>query len=362
MAAGGAHGRFRKDKKAFEGDVTPTGTTGPIAALRQPFEGLLNLGQPYRLPLPQTLGDSLILEGVNPRYPAHRGLIESHRFESLIRYGHALEELFQLPLQLIPEFCELGFCQVSHDPAFMRGPVQGDGSHRGKISNRRGPGTSLPIPAKVRHAFAEKALGILQEAMRMRTQDREKPGSSARGRQLIRQERSPQGAAEQVRRSLQRGPGVEGVPPWLVDFCEGSQNVLIRRTNSIIHLHMLPSHNAILVDNVGRGMSYLSTPGVVGVEETITVDDLVPGIGEEWEARGLAIFRDRIHHPLQIFRAIHREGDELGVLLLILGQQSFQLHELAGTVASPVSSVEDQDHVLDSPEGGEGKGVPPDGL
>ena len=60
---------------------------------------------------------------------------------------------------------------------------------------------------------AERALGVLQEAMRMRTQDREMLGISARVRQLMRQGQSPQEAAEQVRRSLQRGRGGGGVGP-----------------------------------------------------------------------------------------------------------------------------------------------------
>ena len=60
---------------------------------------------------------------------------------------------------------------------------------------------------------AERALGVLNEAMRMRTQDREMLGISARVRQLMRQGQSPQEAAEQVRRSLQRGRGDGGVGP-----------------------------------------------------------------------------------------------------------------------------------------------------
>jgi hypothetical protein len=60
---------------------------------------------------------------------------------------------------------------------------------------------------------AERALGVLQEAMRMRTQEGEMLGISARVRQLMRQGQSPQEAAEQVRRSLQRGRGGGGVGP-----------------------------------------------------------------------------------------------------------------------------------------------------
>jgi hypothetical protein len=60
---------------------------------------------------------------------------------------------------------------------------------------------------------AERALGVLQEAMRMRTREQEMLGISARVRQLMRQGQSPQDAAEQVRRSLQRGRGGGGVGP-----------------------------------------------------------------------------------------------------------------------------------------------------
>jgi hypothetical protein len=75
---------------------------------------------------------------------------------------------------------------------------------------------------------AERALGVLQEAMRMRTQDREMLGISARVRQLMRQGQSPQEAAEQVRRSLQRGRGGGGVgppvPPGSEPITKGRRN------------------------------------------------------------------------------------------------------------------------------------------
>jgi len=60
---------------------------------------------------------------------------------------------------------------------------------------------------------ADRALGVLREAMRMRTQEQQMLGISARVRQLMRQGQSPQDAAEQVRRSLQRGRGGGGVGP-----------------------------------------------------------------------------------------------------------------------------------------------------
>ncbi len=60
---------------------------------------------------------------------------------------------------------------------------------------------------------ADRALDVLREAMRMRTREQEMLGISARVRQLMRQGQSPQDAAEQVRRSLQRGRGGGGVGP-----------------------------------------------------------------------------------------------------------------------------------------------------
>ena len=60
---------------------------------------------------------------------------------------------------------------------------------------------------------ADRALGVLREAMRMRAQEQQMLGISGRVRQLMRQGQSPQDAADQVRRSLQRGRGGGGVGP-----------------------------------------------------------------------------------------------------------------------------------------------------
>jgi len=60
---------------------------------------------------------------------------------------------------------------------------------------------------------ADRALGVLHEAMRMRTREEQMLGISARVRQLMRQGQSPQEAAEQVRRSLQQGRRGGGVGP-----------------------------------------------------------------------------------------------------------------------------------------------------
>jgi len=60
---------------------------------------------------------------------------------------------------------------------------------------------------------AERALGVLQEALRMRAREQEMLGIPAQVRRLMRQGQSPQEAAEQVRRALQQGRGGGGVGP-----------------------------------------------------------------------------------------------------------------------------------------------------
>ncbi|MBT8397558.1 MAG: hypothetical protein HKO65_13585 [Gemmatimonadetes bacterium] len=60
---------------------------------------------------------------------------------------------------------------------------------------------------------ADRALGMVREALRMRTGEQQMLGMTARVRQLMRQGQSPQDAAEQVRRSLQRGRGGGVGPP-----------------------------------------------------------------------------------------------------------------------------------------------------
>ncbi len=60
---------------------------------------------------------------------------------------------------------------------------------------------------------AERALGLVREAMQRRARQQEMLGLPARVRQLMQQGRSPQDAAEQVRRALQRGRGSGVGPP-----------------------------------------------------------------------------------------------------------------------------------------------------
>lgn len=59
----------------------------------------------------------------------------------------------------------------------------------------------------------DHALGVLGEAIRQRTGDQAMLGLTGRVRQLMRQGRSPQEAAEQIRRALQAGRGGGGMTP-----------------------------------------------------------------------------------------------------------------------------------------------------
>jgi hypothetical protein len=60
---------------------------------------------------------------------------------------------------------------------------------------------------------ADRALGVVREALRLRTGEGQMLGMTAQVRQMMRQGQSPQEAAEQVRRSLQRGRGGGVGPP-----------------------------------------------------------------------------------------------------------------------------------------------------
>jgi hypothetical protein len=94
----------------------------------------------------------------------------------------------------------------------------------GQLREGRGPGGGNgpgPSPMAVlvladlmeSGVSSERALGVLHEAMRQRAQDHQMLGLTGQVRQLMRQGQSPQDAAEQIRRALQRGRGGGMVPP-----------------------------------------------------------------------------------------------------------------------------------------------------
>ena len=60
---------------------------------------------------------------------------------------------------------------------------------------------------------AQRALGVVHEALRQRAREQEMLGLSGQVRHLMRQGQSPQEAAEQVRKALQRGRGGGMAPP-----------------------------------------------------------------------------------------------------------------------------------------------------
>ena len=60
---------------------------------------------------------------------------------------------------------------------------------------------------------ADRALSVLREALRTRARDHQMLGIPGRVRQLMRQGRSPQDAADQIRQGMQRGWGSGGIGP-----------------------------------------------------------------------------------------------------------------------------------------------------
>jgi hypothetical protein len=152
------------------------------------------------------------LEGVAKRVPSQRLLPAVHRYAGQLRQAR---EAFQ-------GFGD-GPLLVAGADALQRG-VGAEVLGRLGRSEEGVPGPSpmavLVLADLVESGVpADRALGVLHEAMRMRTRDQEMLGISSRVRQLMRQGQSPQEAAEQVRRALQRGRGGGGgmmgppVPP-----------------------------------------------------------------------------------------------------------------------------------------------------
>lgn len=106
-------------------------------------------------------------------------------------------------------------------------------------------------------------------------------------------------------------------------------------------------------------MGDLPPPGILRVEEAVPIDDPVALVGEEGEVRGPgSTLGDPVHHPPEIVRVVHRQGQNLRGLLQLPGKQFGQLHELLGAVRSPVAPVEDKDHIPPPTEIRKRDGVP----
>ena len=94
----------------------------------------------------------------------------------------------------------------------------GRGGPEGQGGQGQGPGPSpmavLVLADLVEAGVpAERALGVVHEALRQRTREQEMLGLTGQVRHLMRQGQTPQEAAEQVRRALQRGRGGGMAPP-----------------------------------------------------------------------------------------------------------------------------------------------------
>lgn len=150
------------------------------------------------------------LEGLAKRVPADRILpavtAYSHRLrEARGAFGVGVEE------SLV----------VAGADALQRG-VDAETLHRLGGEGREGQGPGLgPSPMAVlvladlveAGVPAERAVGVVHEALQQRTREQEMLGLSGQVRNLMRQGRSPQEAAEQVRRALQMGRGGGMAPP-----------------------------------------------------------------------------------------------------------------------------------------------------
>ncbi len=158
--------------------------------------------------LPQEPLYNKALEGMAKRVPANRLLPAVHSYAGRLREARgAFGFLANEPLI------------VAGADALQRG-VRTETLHR-LGQGEEGGGGEAPTPVAVlvladlveAGVPADRALGVLHEAMRMRAREHQMLGISGQVRQLMRQGQSPQEAADQVRRALMRGRGGGGVGP-----------------------------------------------------------------------------------------------------------------------------------------------------
>ena len=144
------------------------------------------------------------LEGMAKRVPAEQLLPAVNRYAFRLREANgAFGEFANGPLT------------VAGADALQRG-VEVDALRRLGRGEGGGPGPSpmavLVLADLVEDGVpVERALGVVDEALRMRAREQQMLGIPAQVRQLMRQGQSPQDAAEQVRRALRQGRGGGGV-------------------------------------------------------------------------------------------------------------------------------------------------------
>jgi hypothetical protein len=146
------------------------------------------------------------LEGLAKRVPPEQLLPAVNRYAARLREAHGAFGAYAN-----------GPLLVAGADALQRG-VGADALRRLGRGEEGGPGPSpmavLVLADLVEAGVpAERALDVLQEALRVRAREQQMLGIPAQVRQLMRQGRSPQEAAEQVRRALQQGRGGGGVGP-----------------------------------------------------------------------------------------------------------------------------------------------------
>ncbi|MGW8266130.1 MAG: hypothetical protein ACWGSQ_07160, partial [Longimicrobiales bacterium] len=144
------------------------------------------------------------LEGMAKRVPAEQLLPAVNRYAFRLREAHgAFGEFANGPLAIAGADALQRGVEVDVLGRLGRGEGQGQGPS---------PMAVLVLADLVEAGVpAERALDVLQEALRLRTREGQMLGIPAQVRQLMRQGQSPQDAADQVRRALRQGRGGGGV-------------------------------------------------------------------------------------------------------------------------------------------------------
>lgn len=170
------------------------------------IEALAQEGAPDGIPAEPLFNKAL--EGVAKRVPADRILpaVEAYALrlgEARVAFGPAVgEPMVVAGADALQRGVDVG--------ALRRLGQEGQGGE--------GPGPS-PMAVLVLADLVEagvptdRALGVVHEALQQRTREQEMLGLTGQVRRLMRQGQSPQDAAEQVRRALQRGRGGGMAPP-----------------------------------------------------------------------------------------------------------------------------------------------------